>query len=143
MRARLALVLLCTLLCQTFAFAEEGAIFKEENFTLSSMITPNIAEINKNFKNSVSDYTKYENLSQIDIDTLLLKKGSKFYVKSLQPMSSDTPQGACRVCCGNKLIFRHSPIKACFYRRSHRKQTTSNNRTEQYLKIRNSKSKSR
>lgn len=94
MRARLALVLLCTLLCQTFAFAEKGAIFKEENLTLSSMITPNIAEINKNFKNSVSDYIKYENLSQIDIDTLLLKKGSKFYVKSLQPMSSDTPQGA-------------------------------------------------
>lgn len=94
MRVRLALVLLCTLLCQTFSFAEEETVFKEKDLTLSSMMNPSIVEINKTFKDSIVDYVKDENISQIDIDTLLLKKGSKFYVKSLQPMSSDTPEGA-------------------------------------------------
>lgn len=98
MRARLALVVLCTLfLCQNFVFAlaeDESEVFKEQKLSLSSMMPQSIIEIDKNFKTLVTD-TKYpENeFAQVDIDTLMLKKGSKFYVKSLQPLSSDTPQG--------------------------------------------------
>ena len=97
MLTRLALVvMLCTLLCQNLVFASEGneLVFKEQKLATSSPMVPNIVEINKNFHNSVSDYINSGKFLENEIDTLMLKKGSKFYVKSLQPLSSETPEGA-------------------------------------------------
>lgn len=93
---RLALVvMLCTLLCSISAFAsEDQMVFKEERLATSSQMVPNIIEVNKNFQNSVSTYMQSGKFLEREIDTLMLKKGSKFYVKSLQPLSSETPEGA-------------------------------------------------
>lgn len=97
MLTRLAFVLVvCTLLCQNFVFAEEESkmVFKEQRLASSSPVVPNIVDINRNFHNSVSEYMKSGKFLENEIDTLMLKKGSKFYVKSLQPLSSDTPEGS-------------------------------------------------
>lgn len=89
-------VMLCTLLCQNLVLATEESdfMFKEQKLASSSPMVPNIVEINKNFHNSVSTYMQSEKFLKEDIDTLMLKKGSKFYVKSLHPLSSDTPEGS-------------------------------------------------
>lgn len=99
MLTRLAIVvMLCTLLCQNSVLAmdENEFTFKEQKLATSSSspMVPNIIEINKNFQNSVSNYMHSEKFLKEDIDTLMLKKGSKFYVKSLHPLSSETPEGS-------------------------------------------------
>ena len=97
MLTRLALVvMLCALLCQNSVFAldRNEIVLKEEKLATVSPMVPNIVEINKNFHNNVSDYMKTEQFLKQDIETLMLRKGSKFYVKSCQPLSSETPEGS-------------------------------------------------
>ena len=112
MRKQIIIVLLCGFLFQNLSFALENEdsvqTFKEENFSTSDSSTtetatntapttpiithmPSITAINEEITTQTLVTNPYDGK---EIDTLLLEKGSKFYVKSLQPMSSDTPEGA-------------------------------------------------
>lgn len=97
-RRRIGIILLCVFMWQNFAMAVESTnavqVFKEDKLSSTSTILPSIVDINKNFHNSLEKEIQENPFIGKEIDTLFLEKGSKFYVKSLQPMSSDTPEGS-------------------------------------------------
>ena len=93
MSKKIISVLLGILLCQNLASAMEQELLelKEERF-LASYNAPALQP--QNFQNDIFNYYEENLLSGKEFEAFTLEKGSKFYVKSLQPMSSDTPKGA-------------------------------------------------
>ena len=82
MMKKLIIAFLCTLVCHEFTIAMEQELFKEERLGPQSGLM------------YVDDFFKAPEIEQKELLAMTLEKGSTFYVKSLQPMSSDTPEGA-------------------------------------------------
>ncbi len=102
---RIIIVLFCVLLCQNFVLAVEkdkpvnveSGEFKEERFLTTTVPNSQILEIDRSFRtefNNSNNRIKKNQFEELEFDSITISKGSKFYVKSLQPMSSDSPTGA-------------------------------------------------
>ena len=92
-RVTISVLLGILLICQGFATAMEQDFleYKEERFLTSyntNALQPQL--INE----QVQDYYANKSLQGREFNAYTLEKGSVFYVKSLQPMNSDTPKGA-------------------------------------------------
>lgn len=105
MMFRIIIVLFCALLCQNLALAVENSRnvdaksleFKEERFLATTASGNQMLDFNRSFRADLansSGIVKKSQLAGIEFDSVTISKGSKFYVKSLQPMSSDSPTGA-------------------------------------------------
>lgn len=92
MRKKIIVVLLGTLLCQNLSLAMEQELFefKEERLSYNTdRLQP------QQIDEQIKEYYSNQNMfAGKEFDAYTLEKGTTFYVKSLQPMSSDTPKGA-------------------------------------------------
>lgn len=99
------IVLFCILSWQNLVFAAENdkAVstapleYKEERLITTTVPSSQLLDINRNFRtelNNSGDAITKSQFEGMEFEAITVSKGSKFYVKSLQPMNSDSPTGS-------------------------------------------------
>lgn len=95
MRKKIISVLFGILLCQNLTTAEEQKFYENNTPLYKTAYNTNAyytSQYNKHVLNQ--NFDSINTFAHKEFHASTLEKGSKFYVKSLQPMSSSTPEGA-------------------------------------------------